>query len=138
MLFVIFVAKFAKKQQLKRIKAEEAAAAIRRSQNVTNGPVIFNVSLYNIQKRPEELLDAFGFSISDLSQAKSEIAQDISLRLIKDRDIYKNNGDVRDLVMFLELDGYTAGHEFDVLPEALRRVRLEIRSEIRCAKEKGD
>jgi hypothetical protein len=88
-------------------------------------PQIFEVTLYDIRKRPEEVVDVFGFSIS--TPYENENIQSTALEVLKDRDAYKNNDDIRNLVLFLESGGDTAGYEFDVLPEALRRVRLEIR-----------
>lgn len=87
-------------------------------------PLIFTATLYDIKKRPAEILDTFTFSISRPSGR--EDLNDIALKMLKGRDVYGRDDDVKELVRFHELGGETAGHEFDVLPEALRRFFLEI------------
>lgn len=86
------------------------------------GELVFFVTLYDLTARSKKILVSF-----TLEAPSQDEAQGIAFETLKKHDIYRTNIDVRDFVLFIELGGETAGHEFDVLPEALRRVRLEIR-----------
>ena len=81
----------------------------------------FTVKIVDLRDNFKELVkfEVFGPSYQD--------AKRHALARLKKETIYKEDSDVREFVRIYEMDdGIMAGNEFDILPEALRRLHLDI------------
>lgn len=83
----------------------------------------FKATLVDLQKK------TIVASFPVIRASSREEATRLALERLKKRRIYKTDHDVREFVRINEMkdDFSVAGFEFDVLPEALRRLRIEVR-----------
>ena len=81
----------------------------------------FTVKIVDLRDNFKELVkfEVFGPYYQDAKRR--------ALAQLKKELIYQENSDVKELVRIYEMDdGIMAGNEFDILPEALRRLHLDI------------